>query len=278
MARPAGYPGGGQGRQGYDERSALSAGGDRDEVSSPSNASDVPGMGGPRIMHSHKVANLANDIEQLETKCNYLEQRNIWLTKRLLNSQRKFMERTLAGSSKVMVRRTFEGWRDALQELVLERQLDQQTASLDECQKVAKELGAALSQEQQARQQSEAQHRQMRVDLQRALDQEKKLKQQHADQARQLEILERRVHEAESCLVRSRSDAQAVIESANAYERRRSDMESEAKEASEQLRRKGPAAGQNPLEYSIKMREEAKGVMSQVSSLLTRPVSPGRDP
>jgi len=225
------------------------------------------------------VANLANDIEELETKCNHLEQRNVWLTNRLLKSQQKFIERTLMGNSKVKMRRSFEGWREALQEIKLERQLDEQTNSLDQCQQVAKELGAALAQEQESRRVGEVTHRGMQEDLHRAVLQERKLRQQYKDQQVQLELLERRVQEAENCLMRSRSDAQAVIESANAYDRRKREMEVEANDRKRENESKRGQA--NPLEYSIKLREEAQGVMDQVTTLLNRDPrsgSPEREP
>mmetsp|Transcript_34586 Transcript_34586/g.88047 ORF Transcript_34586/g.88047 Transcript_34586/m.88047 type:complete len:260 (+) Transcript_34586:111-890(+) len=233
------------------------------------------------ILPSSKVANLASDIEDLETKCNYLEQRNVWLTNRLLKNQQRFMEKTLGGNAKVKLRTSFAGWREALKEIRLESQLDQQTNSLDQCQQVARELGAALAGEQDSRRDGEAKHRNMKDDLQRAMLQERKLRQQYQDQQVQLDIMERRVQEAENCLIRSRSDAQAVIDAANNYESRRRDLEREAKDESRRDGRKGQA---NSLEYSIMLRNEANATMKQVAPLLGqhrqagRTVSPERGP
>lgn len=225
-----------------------------------------------RNMPSTKVQFLANEIEELESKCSQLEGRNNWLTKRLLSRQRRFIEKTLLSNSKIRLRRSFEAWRESMHEMRLERHLDEQTASLDQCQQVAKELGAALAQEQEARKASEESHMSMRGDLERAMQQEKRLKHQHKEQQLQLELLERRVQEAESCLMRSRADAQAVIESADLYEKKRRDMEYEVQDD----RRRYNA---NPMEHSVRLRDEANGVMKKVTSLLhNRPASPEREP
>jgi len=220
------------------------------------------------VLPSSKVANLAGDIEELETKCNNLESRNVWLTNRLLKSHQKFVEGTLSGNVKVRLRRSFEGWREVIRDRHLEKQLDAQTASLDQCQRVAKELGAALAQEQDARRQSQANHQAMKEDLQRILLQEQKLKKQYEDQHVQVEIMERRVLEAENCLIRSRADAQAVVDSANNYERLKKEMEYEEKD--EKKREAMPGGQVNTVEYSIKLRQEAQDTMNKVSSLLQR--------
>lgn len=230
------------------------------EDGSPSNSGPMP---------STKAQNLANDIEGLESKCNHLEERNTWLTKKLLYTHKRFIEKTLLGNSQGRLRRCLEAWREAMQELTLERQLDEQSASLDQCQRVAKELGEALGQEQEAHKTSEGTHKRLQDDLQRAILQEKRLKQQYKDQQAQLEILESRVQEAETCLARSRQDAQAVVESAMDYERRRHEIESaDAPLVREDSYRRRP---QSPLENSIRTREEANGVMQKVSGFLQRP-------
>jgi len=146
-------------------------------------------------------------------------------------------------------------------------QLDEQTMDLDKCQQVVKELGAALTAEQEARRTSEGEHRNMQDDLQRAVQQETTLKQQFNDQQLQLEILERQMQEAETCLTRSRNDAQAVVESANAYQKRLQelDFDSEVSSPSPPSRR----AHVSSFDH-MKVRQEAHGVMQKMSSLLTR--------
>merc|ERR1719361_2770980 len=103
-----------------------------------------PGASGPeedsvppqrnRSMPSTKVQFLANEIEELESKCSQLEGRNNWLTRRLLTRQRRFIERTMLSNHRQRVRQCFEAWREAMNELRLEQHLDEQTASLDQCQ------------------------------------------------------------------------------------------------------------------------------------------------
>lgn len=219
---------------------------------------------------SSKVANLAEEVEELETKCDMLEQRNSWLTNKLMRSQQRFVDKLLMDNSRIKVLRSFEGWRDAMHELRLERQLDEQTMDLDKCQQVVKELGAALTAEQETRKVSEAEHRSMQDDLQRAVQQEMTLKQQFKDQQQQLEILERQMQEAETCLTRSRADAQAVVESANAYQKGLQDLELDAEVSSSSPPRRGHVSS---IAYNKKVRQEAHGVMQKMSSLLTRDLS-----
>jgi len=217
---------------------------------------------GPKIgdhKPSHKVHAVAGDIAALEQRCNWLEERNVWLTKRLLQAQRRFIERSLLATGKVIVTRSFEGWVAAMNELRLEKQLDEQTRSLDECQRVAQELGAALTQEQHVRSQCEAAHYDAQEELQKALDEERMLKGQCKDGQRRMELVERRVHEAENCLVRCRAEAQAVVDAANAYERTRREMEDQHKH---------PSRPENVLEEGLKSRKEAHTVMQKVTGLL----------
>lgn len=234
-----------------------------------------------RSSPSSKLSSLATDIDELETKCGFLEHRNEWLTGRLLKSQQRFIERTLMGNSKVLLHRYLEAWRDVLKELLLERQLDEQTSTLDRCQHVAKELGIALAQEQDARRASEVAYRSLQDHLRQVREHERRLRQKYEDQQAELELLERRVHEAESCLARSRADAQAVIESANAYDRRQREKELEEREAKEERSNRRPG-NMGPLEYSLKLREEAQGIVDKVSVLLPievrRSSSPEREP
>lgn len=256
------------GRNGYHES-------DRDvgvaptvKYSASSNDEDVHVAN--RAMPSTMAQDLANDIESLEGKCNQLEDRNAWLSKKLLQNHQNFIERTMVGNAKNRLRRSFDSWREAMQEMVLERQLQEQTMSLDQCQQVAQELAAALAQEQQARKMCEADHMKLQDDLQRAILQEKRLKEQSKDQQFHLEILEKRVLEAESCLARSRADAQAVVESAVEYDNRRREIESSPDRDDRSRRRQAPTV----MEHSLRLREEAQEVMRNVSGYLHRQPTP----
>lgn len=188
-------------------------------------ASSVANRGTPST--SALAQDLANEIERMETECNQLEGRNVWLTKRLMHHHKTCIEKTLLGNDKNRLRKNFEAWREAMQDMILEREINEQTMGLDQCQQVAQELGAALAQEQQARKTSEADHKKMQDDLQRAILQEKRLKDQFKEQQVQLELLEKRVQEAESCLHRSRADAESFVDSASEYDKRRREFESQ---------------------------------------------------
>lgn len=218
---------------------------------------------------SHKVHNLATDIHAIEERCRWLEERNAFLTKRLMLQQKRLIERTLMTSGRLRSQRSFEAWRDAMRELRLERQLDEQTRSLDQCQQVAKELGHALTQEQAGHAATEASLNEMNQDLQKALNHEHHLKNQLKNGQRHVELLERRVHEAENFLIRSRAEAQGVVDTANSYEKEVRELQYEAKQG------RHP---ENPLEHSRQLREQAHGVMHRVIPLLReRPMAPELD-
>jgi len=220
---------------------------------------------------------LANDIEVLEDRCNALEARNAWLTKKLMNSQRRIMERTLSGNSTVVLRRTFKAWLEAMNELNLEAQLDAQTMSLDQCQRVAKELGQALAQEQQIRQGYEESHRGVHAELDAALAKQRKLKEVYEKQELEIKAMEKRVAEAESCLMRSRLDAEAVIESAKLYEKRRKDLEFEVRDTADQQQARGGIGYLDPMEACKRLREESKVTVQKANKLLeNRAGSPSR--
>jgi chromosome segregation ATPase len=215
------------------------------------------------------VHGIASDIAKLEAKCNFLEERNLWLTNKLLTAQRKFINRTVMSGGKAKMSACFQCWREAMHELRLEKQLDEQTRSLDQCQNVAKELGSALTHEQQLRAATEAQQRELEAELHRATQLEAQLQAQVKNGQRHIELLDRRVHEAENCLVRSAAEARNVIDTANEYERSWRELENETKFPLQH----------NLVEHSIQLREEAHGVMQKVTPLLrNRPSSPdGRD-
>lgn len=99
------------------------------------------------------------------------EERNARLTRRLLTRRRRFIERTLFCNTLLDLQSTLEAWRNFASQRKLERKLDEQTAGLDQCQQVVKELGTALAREQEARQSSEVAQRLVKDDLERVLEQ-----------------------------------------------------------------------------------------------------------
>merc|ERR1712217_448211 len=145
-------------------------------MKSTANSNDEDFGGTNRAMPSTMAQDLANDIELLEGKCNQLEDRNAWLTKKLLQTHSSLIDRALSGSARSVLRKGLDAWREAMQELVLERELEDHSRSLEQCQQVAQELGSALDQEQQARKTCEAENLKVQDDLQRAILQEKRLK------------------------------------------------------------------------------------------------------
>lgn len=225
-----------------------------------------------RRVPSSKVHMIAGDIAQLERRAEWLESRNGWLTKQLLNHQRMFIERSLLSNVITMMTTVFQAWMDACREARLEAHLSQQTRSLDKCQAVAKELGIALGQEQAARMDCERFLKEAQDELQAALETEASLKRQYHEGQLQLEVLERRCQECEASFRKSRAEAQAVIDHHDRYEKRKKELEEEDRQA----RAPDPL---HPIEQSIKLRQEAHGVMQRVTSLLgPRGVSPEREP
>lgn len=243
------------------------AGGDRRlETDSPSSESSLPLH---EAFPSLKVHGLAGDISRLEERCNWLEGRNVWLTQRLLAAQRSCVNQTLSMGGKALAQDSFEIWREALQELRLERQLDEQTRSLDKCQNMARELGDALSKEQYMRASSEEAVLMLEEEKRRALQEEADLNHRLACQQRHLELLENRVYEAESCLTRGAAHARAMVDTANEYERAWREILKEGQTPSQSL---------DLLEQSMKRRGEAHGIMMMASSILQkRAVSPERE-
>jgi len=239
-----------------------------DMMSSPGSDAGHSVQGGLSVQHmpSSKVHLLAGDIAQLEHRCTWLESRNVWLTKKLMLAQRRFIEKVMMSCTRVRARKSFDAWKDAMREMRLERQLEEQTRSLDRCQRVAKELGVALTQEQSARVASEAARRAVDEELGKTHEDEARLKGQLAKGSRHLQLLETWVREAESCLIRTRSAGQSIVNGASDYEQRRRELD-------QQVRSKANCQHVSPVEHGMRTREEAHGVMQRVSSLLSRPGS-----
>lgn len=214
---------------------------------------------------SSKFEVMVNEIEEMEERAAILLQRNISITKRLMQRQRNFVEKAFFSTGKALLRKFFEGWRDSLREISLESQLDEHNNSLTRVQEVVAELGAALEQEKADRKANEAVLRERRIDLERAMQQEKQLEGQFREQQAELEILEQRVQAAEACLKKSKAEAQAVIDSTNTYDQSMKELEGLA------------PLEPDAIEYGIRLREEAENVMQKFSDYLpnrSKPSSP----
>lgn len=117
---------------------------------------------------SSKAKNLADEISTMEQRANWLEERNKFLNEKLHHNQRLFAERSVMNTGKAKMTHCFKAWRNGLNELRLENQLEEKSASLLRCQEVVGELGRALEQEREihmkegnARYQIEAEYREL---------------------------------------------------------------------------------------------------------------------
>lgn len=212
---------------------------------------------------SSKAHGLVAEIVALETQCSWLEDRNSWLTSKLLQDRRKFIDRALMSNKVVVLTEVFKSWLGMMGELRMEHQLDQQTRALDQCQQVTNELGQALAQEQELRKEAEGQGRVLREENRRLLAENQIMQQQVEEQAARIQILERQVQEAESCLGSSRSEAQSVLERLDGYESRRKDSGREAQPFAQ-----GSQRTEEPIERSMRTRGEAQGTMRKAQQLL----------
>jgi hypothetical protein len=221
-----------------------------------------------------KASQLVSEIASIEQRCEFLEQRNKWLTEKLLRSQRSFIERTMMANEKGMYRTCFKMWKDCLDLMRTEHQLEQQTASLDKCQQVAKELGQALAREQEVcRKESEA-RRQLEIENEQLADTTERLKQFADKQELQNKLLQRQLTMAMQGLSGVKSDAQASIDTVDALQARIKDLGRESTTSSPDRQEKQPPRSSlglgNTIEESMLKRDEAQVVMSSMSSLLSK--------
>jgi len=230
------------------------------------------GAGAYRAAPSSKVHDVANEVAALEQRGAWLEERNTWLTKKLLETHRKFIEKNLVGNVEALKRRMFSAWSKGMVELRLERQLEVQTASLDQCQRVASELGEALTQEQEARKAAEAALANQRQQNERLVGDKTDLLDQREVHLERIELLEKQLAEAEAHVSRSKRAAHGEIEAHSAYESRKRELQQELREF-----KKGVQA--MPLEQSRRSRDDAHVTIQRVAHLLDRgKVAQGRNP
>eukprot|EP00931_Biecheleriopsis_adriatica_P092420 TRINITY_DN66228_c0_g1_i1.p1 TRINITY_DN66228_c0_g1~~TRINITY_DN66228_c0_g1_i1.p1 ORF type:complete len:329 (+),score=92.02 TRINITY_DN66228_c0_g1_i1:27-989(+) len=219
-----------------------------------------------------KVKHLATDIEQLEDRCDFLDQRNRWLTQRLMHHQRAWTERNLLGFDRWLVEESFKAWKAMNKELMLERQLEEQTSSLDACQQLARDLGSAIAREQAARAQAEGASQSLKGDIKQMQQLEADLARKQEEQRAEIERLQRHLREAETCLNGSKRDAQALLEVIVGYESRAKDI---AHEVAQEVRYRDdrrepnkPRATVDHIGYSVGVRSEAAATMQRGYDLL----------
>lgn len=225
--------------------------------------------GEPRVrgVSSSKAAHLANEIAGMEQLVARLEERNKWLTTKLLMNRRRFIENMMMKGTKETVKSCLDSWRQAMNELRVESQLEKQTAALDQCQQVAKELGAALANEQIARKRAEEANRTMRIELERVISFNEGLQQQGEEAVRRGSVFEKRLEEAENRLQGCKKDAMAIIDNVELWEQRKLDA---GREKTKQL---GPSQEEDFLGRSERIRGEARDTINKVNSVL----APARD-
>lgn len=237
---------------------------------------------------SKQVSSLANEIQSFESRCAWLESRNEWLTEKMIASKKNFIRSVLNGSSNLLKRNAFDGWRKAMTEDHLEFQLHQQTESLDQCQRVAKDLGSALGEEQDARKQLEAALQTLRDEIQSVTASSQSLQQHIAEQQAQTRHLERRLREAENHMNRAHSDAANVASHVGFYERRVKELDVQHKQALFELQRTGQYTPVQAIEAQIKgstnsatehiqesrrARSEAQTTLKQMQAILPSPAT-----
>lgn len=129
----------------------------------------------------------------MEQNADRLEEKNKWLTDKLIWHQRKFLERTCLGNSRAMVRYCFEGWVGELELLRYDRQLDEQTKSIKQCKEVTRELGAALVRQQEVTRKHAQAYQQVEADVETTVAANYQLMQFSQKQAAEIESLQRQM-------------------------------------------------------------------------------------
>jgi len=213
-----------------------------------------------RGAYSSKAAHLANEIASMEQLVARLEERNKWLTGKLLMNRRKFIESHMLKTDAAIKSSMFHSWQQAMNLLRVESQLEKQTAALDQCQQVAKELGGALAQEQVARKRVEEANRTIRAELEKVLAFNEGLQQEGEASIRRGNMLERRLEEAENRIQSIKGEAISILENVELWDQRKAgDLEK---------MKRVPVEDEDYLGRSVRVREEAREVISKVASVL----------
>jgi hypothetical protein len=184
----------------------------------------TPGGGGAgkKAWWNHeKVRSLATEIQSLEERCGFYETRNKQLEFRLFGIQKTIISAAFVNVAKVLKPRCFHAWNELMHEMRLERQLDAQTKSLDECQEVASHLGKVLSQEQEHHGKIHARHCDMDEDLQRHVAATQQMEQKIQSQNLEIQRMERRLELAEAFVEQSRAEATVVNQQGAAYDKKK---------------------------------------------------------
>jgi len=174
----------------------------------------VPGTPGYVAVNasSNKARVLANDIDEIEQRCIYLEERNRDMNDKMLRSHRMFIERAMVSTSKNFGGVVFRAWVKAMTLIGLENQLEQQTVSLDKCQKVANELGQALARQQETSRMHADGRQKIEADFDELAQAQVRLKSTSDKQTNQVNSLTRQLQLANQILDINKANARSVIE------------------------------------------------------------------
>lgn len=240
---------------------------------------------------SHKVHTLADDVMAIEERCHWLEGRNEWLTSKLLKSKTDFVQRALLNSSGMKLKTCFSGWQHGLNELRMDRHLEDVNSSLIKYHSIIEKFGEEIDKERTSREEAEAKQAEAQREHDRIANENATLQRQAKADAERAAIIERRIQEAETSLSRVRSDAENVIEAAKQYEAVRAQLEREAKVDNRAPRApikpggmrmalEGPQTAARPAGKDVSMDELSKrrATAPQQASEIARVQAPGSGP
>ncbi|CAJ1357820.1 unnamed protein product [Effrenium voratum] len=210
-----------------------------------------PEASGP--LSSSKVQSIASDIEQLEDRCDALDQRNRWLTHRLMQRLQEWIARALTGNERGLLGTAFHAWKKARRGLQLEQLLQRQTAQLEAQQALAQRLAEALQEEQSRRSEAEAAAVRGRSQLEELQARQSRLAEQRQASQEELQRMRRRLKED-------------LAAGARSHAQRCEDLAFEAKQ-----RRPSNSNGihrDDAVGYSLDVHAEAESTLQRAHQLL----------
>lgn len=161
---------------------------------------------------SSKASQLAREISTMEQNAQFLEERNRWLTDKMLMHQRQVVEKAFNMGAKTVMKNVFQGWCSILEVLKYDRQVDQQTKSIKQCQLVSRELGAALAKEQEASRKHLTACQQLEADIQEVAAANQQLVLLSQQQGAQIEMLRRQMQLIAGCEKSMKLPAESIVD------------------------------------------------------------------
>lgn len=167
---------------------------------------------------SAQVAVLVRNLSGLESRYQFLLGQSEVLSAKVMKQQSSMMSKAMT-SNTVTLKRNFEAWKQYLEDTRLERQLEVQTRSLEECCKVAADLQAALMRERAARQKADEACQQTREEVCRVLVSSCDLKREMDVLAEKRRVLERKLEHVEAFHQEGLSGGMSVQQHVHTYQR-----------------------------------------------------------